>query len=331
MDRRCVSTWQQLLSLLAVSGTNRFTIDQFEYFRDTVNWVLGRYAPHEKPLPSCSSIQRNLLPYLREKSFPVSRRCVFPVDLKKAGARRSTSAVSRSDLSMDPDPNSAVAEAEVILPSSWAQRDVSFRPTWMLLEQGCLAEAKGSVLDPVFSTANRVPMVSRRDVLLCGPNSRAFSNQHRDFSRSSFYKVGTAVNIVMSSMPGQRDGSTDSTRYSYHSVGGLSFKMGEGSNYLMHANIGKTVLVSSKFRLNADFDIGDFWGPGCEEFMEDGDLYTQLYLSISDHVCFLAHRLCSNTGTTWPIEIVSDSNYLQQQKRAYVPVVQRVQTDGILH
>ena len=189
LDRRCVSTWQQRLSLLAVSGTNRFTINQFECFRDTVNWVLGRYAHHEKPLPSYSSIQRNLLPYLREKIFPVSRRCVFPVDLKKAGARRSTSTVSRSDLSMDPHPNSAVAEAEVVLPSSWAQRDVSFRPTWMLLEQGCLAEAKGSVLDPKFSTANRIPMVSRRDAVLCEPNARAFSKQHGYFPAPLFTKL----------------------------------------------------------------------------------------------------------------------------------------------
>ena len=36
--------------------------------------------------------------------------------------------------------------------------------------------------------------------------------------------------------------------------------------------------------------------------MKEGDLCTQLYLFISHHVCFLAHRLYRNAGTTWPVE-----------------------------
>lgn len=37
LDRRCISNWQQVLSLLTVIGTNRFTLVQFDYFQDTVS------------------------------------------------------------------------------------------------------------------------------------------------------------------------------------------------------------------------------------------------------------------------------------------------------
>lgn len=111
-----------------------------------------------------------------------------------------------------------------------------------------------------FSTANRIPRVTRKDGLLCQPNSQAFPKQHGDFSRSSFHRFGTSVCTAMSSTPGRREGSIVDTRDIYHSVSGLSFNSGEGFKYLLHTEIGKSVLVSSEYRWNADSDIGHFWG-----------------------------------------------------------------------
>lgn len=64
LDRKSPNTWQKLLAVIAISGTNRLTREQYEFFRDTVNWLLGRYAPGEEKIPSYSMVQRTLLPYL---------------------------------------------------------------------------------------------------------------------------------------------------------------------------------------------------------------------------------------------------------------------------
>lgn len=157
-ENKSPDTWQRMVAVIAVSGTNRFTLEQFDFFRNTVNWVLARYAPNEQLIPSYYMVQRTLLPFLCDRSFPRSEKHLLPVDLQTSGAKSTESRSARVpegqllDASTGTTNNDNVPKAavQIILPSTWAMKDVSFKPTWDLLKSGISAEMRTSTIDPLF-------------------------------------------------------------------------------------------------------------------------------------------------------------------------------------
>ena len=184
------NTWQKLIAILATSGTNRLTVVQYSFFRDTVNWVIEQYAPHESLLPSYSTVQRTLLPNLRANNFPRSEKHFLPVDLQKAGAKRTTHEGSI--------PN---AEVEVILPSTWAVQDVSFMPTWDIMRSGNLSETASGFSNPVFSSASSASIVCNRKKFLDEPHHSVFSQSTDAGLAACCFSRRETVSIVLESEP----------------------------------------------------------------------------------------------------------------------------------
>ena len=192
--QKSFESWQRLVAVLAVTGTNRLTSDQYEFFRNTINWALQSYAPREKLLPSFSTIQHYIFPSLLRNNFPDCNMFNMPVNMNKAGARASimkkvTSIDARESgqASLPPaDENLPKAAVLVINPSAWAEMDVSCKPTWDLLKLGTADEGRCDLTCPHFNTIARAPIVSQRSDVLQRPHFAIFRQDRTAITAKTF-------------------------------------------------------------------------------------------------------------------------------------------------
>ena len=122
--------WQNLLAVMLISGTGKFSKRQYNIFRDCVNWILTKFIPKEgspKKMPDYTTTTRTLIPLLRKWAFVNTKMEKSELDLAKSGAR-----ARRGN---DPKASSTGTEFKVVLPSSWAKFDVSCHFTWSLLKR----------------------------------------------------------------------------------------------------------------------------------------------------------------------------------------------------
>lgn len=87
---KSINTRETLIAILATSGSNRLALAQYSFVRNTINWVIGNYAPHECLVPSCSTAQRPVIPALQRKTFLRSEKHFDSPDLQKDGAQHTT-------------------------------------------------------------------------------------------------------------------------------------------------------------------------------------------------------------------------------------------------
>ena len=149
--------WQNLMAVLLVSGTVRYSKSGYNTFRSCFNHLLKKYEPKGILFPDYSTVYRTLSPLLREWGFVRSMECEAILDTTKSGCRQTL----QSQQGVGP----VLSRFKVILPSSWSLMDLECRETWNVLK----AAAKESISPrsgALFSTIESVPMVRNRDVIL---------------------------------------------------------------------------------------------------------------------------------------------------------------------
>ena len=121
-DRRS-DKWKAVLcsshtmyAITMVTGTVKFTVDQYNSCRRIVNFS-GKYT-WGKGMPSYSKMRDTIFPTLKEKVFIPAFTRELPVDMNKAGAHIQFSR-------RDSEQTETLVPVKIVNISSWARRDVS--------------------------------------------------------------------------------------------------------------------------------------------------------------------------------------------------------------
>ena len=155
--------WQNLLAVMLISGTGRFSKRQYNIFRDCDNWILTKFIHQEgspKKMPDYTTTKRTLVPLLRKWAFVNTKMEKSELDLAKSGAR-----ARRGN---DPKASSTGTEFKVVLPSSRAKFDVSCHFIWNLLKR---VSETSSISVPeermvLFSSIEDAPIVKDPGIVL---------------------------------------------------------------------------------------------------------------------------------------------------------------------
>jgi len=116
-----LSSWENLLSALLVTGSVRFSVEQFELFRACVNTILSTFGGGNERIPTYSTVARTLVPFLRNWSHVKSEGITSLIDSSKSGAR-----VARGNSSV---PEQKFESCVDIRPSWWSMMDVACMQT----------------------------------------------------------------------------------------------------------------------------------------------------------------------------------------------------------
>ena len=286
---KSINTWQKLIAILVTSGINRLTLAQYSLVRNTVNWVIEQYAPHESLLPSYSTVQITLLPNLRANDFPRSEKHFLPVDLRKAGAKRTTldnkivdQNLSQTTETSPREGSTPKAEVEVIIPSTWAAQDVSFKPTWEIMRSGSLSESGSGLSNPVFSSASSISIVSDRKTFLDEPHHGVFSQSTDAGPAACFLSQGETVRIVLETEPVPKEWTGIGSKVPQDYVRSISTTQCSNSEFHLTAVLGETKLSTTDMipSLHSKHCIG-----------RAGDILTTVSVSeITLYECLIIHR-----------------------------------------
>jgi len=185
---RSIMRWQNVFALLVTCGTVRMTVSQYETLRAAMNWQAAELGSRTCGMPGIRKVQRNIMPYVRDHAYPVSRVQHFPICLRKAGAKAPNARPSRTastDNPLDESTREPVAPVRIVLPSEWARLDVSSGPLYasMFVRD----ETEQTIL---FSSIEDVPIVRDRRRLL-------------DVERQIFVEKGVGEELNGSHLPRQ--------------------------------------------------------------------------------------------------------------------------------
>jgi len=135
--------WQYLLAVPFITGAVRYSVEQYEFFRNILNWLLNILQSEEDTLPSYPFIQKKLIPAVQKFCFPRSNKHYYELDLSKPGAR-SCAREKDKTAEMEGRPRSGrngipLVPVKVVYPSEWARQDVSLKAIWNCLMTNALA------------------------------------------------------------------------------------------------------------------------------------------------------------------------------------------------
>ena len=125
-DFKALLQWPAMYGALQLSGTQRMTRAHYE---GTLFGMNFRRDPSEH-VPSDSVMRQKILPFLRKHCYAKSCDIEFPIDLRKSGARAAQhrGAVGTRGTTDDRDNCGGMAKVRIVLPSTWALKDVQTRP-----------------------------------------------------------------------------------------------------------------------------------------------------------------------------------------------------------
>lgn len=162
--RKVNSPWTNILGLVTVCGSVRYTVKQYNLLRDLLKWNSTGWQ-----LPSYSAIQRTIFPHILKWCLPRSSIEHFKIDMAKV---KPTPPNFQEYGENTEELNQEIsAPVRVILPSEWAKLDVLPYPLYdSMFCQGHMKDAienseivrdRASVLNAgefIFATFRRRPV-----------------------------------------------------------------------------------------------------------------------------------------------------------------------------
>jgi len=159
-------TWQSLIAVMSVTGSVRFSVDQYTFFVTCVNWLVEYSNCGLSPFPSYSTLQRYILPHVVSSSLPRSKQVLLPLDISKSGASVHQSIQSRKSRNIGPITGGPTIPVSIVLPSSWARHDVSFKPLWEQMKTTSTGAVSNTPGATIHETIEDIPMITDRDHIL---------------------------------------------------------------------------------------------------------------------------------------------------------------------
>lgn len=220
-----VHSWHNLVAILAVTATVRFTVEQYEFFRTCVKWVVTTCNSEMSPIPSYSTLKRTILTYFEAHCLPKVQTFESPIDEKRSGARpppQQQNSAGSTNLSND-------VPVSVIFPSEWAKLDIMFKPTWDQMKSDAISVTKSSSYYTQFTSIENSMIVRFREEVL-NATSRISGN-------SLSLSPGTSVPLQLRYFPKE----AQSLQRLFHVT-----RAATGSKVCLNAFVGETALVRSK-------------------------------------------------------------------------------------
>ena len=309
--------WDSLISILAVTGSSRFSVDQCNFFRSVVNWLLdvirqisfcscktksaAVMKAHDRyfgsSIPAYSTLYRTLIPALRLHGLPHTEKILLPA--KVSCSRETPLGAHTSDAG---NRTTHVSRAVLVLkPSTWAVRDMSFAPILQKLRESA-AEPPDCISHPRFKEIHEAPLLHDKASFLL-PHNHIFAD---------FQKVaeGEAISIQLRQTP-----SVNNTSISKEYANTLEIQeTPHQRNVLLRAVVHETVLVvsaqeapcksveqksvtSAMSREQHNAQRVPLW--------RVGDLCTKLTVSADNSwACVLVHRHCRGVEYVPPTALV---------------------------
>ena len=121
--RKVISPWTNILGLVTVCGSVRYTVKQYNLLRDLLKWNSTGCQ-----LPSYSAIQRTIFPHVLEWCLPRSSIEHFEIDMAKV----KSTPLNFQEIGENTEElnRERTAPVRVVLPSEWAKLDVLMYPLY---------------------------------------------------------------------------------------------------------------------------------------------------------------------------------------------------------
>lgn len=140
--------WEAIFPVLVATGTGRMSQEHYKILQSTLRWKCKIH------LPSISTLKRTIRPMLCSSAFVPSFPAQFPVDSRKSGARGGVGLHC----------SATHAPVNVVLPSSWARRDLSTHVMQRIIMG--LDNGGGESSSILFSSIENTPIVQYREEVL---------------------------------------------------------------------------------------------------------------------------------------------------------------------
>lgn len=139
-----------ITSLLAFTGTKKYTEEGYKQFVSFANWVRPETF---KKVPSVGKVQTSIRESARAYAFVKTQVMQFPVDFRKSGAKAGVGRFHSDEL----------APVVVVKPSDWAKRDLATHSISKIICGGSWVENRPIETRPCFWTIEDAPIVKNRD------------------------------------------------------------------------------------------------------------------------------------------------------------------------